>query len=628
MNAGDVVVGLQIGGLTTFVGGWKAGLAAITQFSRGAANAMADITMDAVTAGDDIQKMAQRISVSTEALSELSLAFELSGTSMGNFEIAMRGATRMIDGAREGMVTASRSLERMGISLEAIKDIAPEEQFMMLAQGLRGIENASERAALAQQAFGRAAGTILPLINSNIEGARELARQMGNVWTQQEANLAADVKDRMTLVDAAMDGLGRTIAVQVMPYLVNFLEGVAVVLPMLTEWVNRTGFVGQSIDWLGQRWSNFWINIRDIGGENARNLVSLLQMRFFVMGQNVEMGFLSVANNIKITMAELKNTVASGLFDAAQAFQDRIDAIAGTTGGSVFLRAMGIDPAQIQESTDLLAQLAVDASDDLNTVNSAAAASTAALQAEHEFLRDGLARTKDTLFTLPLDLAYTIGDASLQLTDMLTGMSKDATTSFKQLLTAYKSSNKSMQTEQKKNVNHMRKIQQGYTDFAVNTFTSILGGASSSFSEILKAALSSLGAMAIKEGVFHILAGQAKVASGVAAAIGHREIVAGNKLLGWGIAAVAIGGAMGGGGDSGTGGGGGGGGEPESGGTIADRSGPGYEVEEDAEQRQQVQVIVQGSMFDSRETWQRISEIARDHADADIRITESALGRA
>ena len=67
-----------------------------------------------------------------------------------------------------------------------------------MAEALAKVESASTRAALAQDIFGRAGTTLLPLVAEGAEGLealRQKARDLGNTFTTEGAASAAAFKD-------------------------------------------------------------------------------------------------------------------------------------------------------------------------------------------------------------------------------------------------------------------------------------------------------------------------------------------------------------------------------------------------------------------------------------------------
>jgi len=153
------------------------------------------------TMGDNIAKMAKRTGVSVEALSELGFAAGLSGSSIEDLEKGLKRMARTINDAGDGMATAKDALTDVGVSVEALQQMSPEQQFKTLAQAFSQITDASKKAALAQEIFGRAGTQLIPLMDegaAGIEALQEQARALGltiSTETAADAELLNDTLD-------------------------------------------------------------------------------------------------------------------------------------------------------------------------------------------------------------------------------------------------------------------------------------------------------------------------------------------------------------------------------------------------------------------------------------------------
>jgi len=156
--------GLAIGGAAALVG---FGVAAVKNF--------ADV-------GDQLDKMSKRTGFSVESLGELKFAAEQSGASLETVEKgAKRMASTILD-AQMGLSTAVDAFDALGIKADELKGKSPEEQFQIMANALAGVEDASTKAALAQDVFGRAGTELLPLFNAGEKGMaalRDQAKSLG-----------------------------------------------------------------------------------------------------------------------------------------------------------------------------------------------------------------------------------------------------------------------------------------------------------------------------------------------------------------------------------------------------------------------------------------------------------------
>ena len=81
-----------------------------------------------------------------------------------------------------GLKTATDSLDALGISIASLEGLSPEQQFQAFANALAGVEDASTRAALAQDIFGRSGTELLPLFHPGRAGYGGPARAGTSSW--------------------------------------------------------------------------------------------------------------------------------------------------------------------------------------------------------------------------------------------------------------------------------------------------------------------------------------------------------------------------------------------------------------------------------------------------------------
>lgn len=221
-----------IKGLTNRMGGLKtaaigvgiaAGAAAvggIAAFAKSSIGAFAQ-------AGDEVQKMALRTGFTTEALSELKHAAELSGASLGSMENGVKRMQRTILDAENGLSTATDAFEMLGIEMADVEGKTPEEQFTLLSGALADVEDASRRSALAQQVFGRAGTQLLPMLAAGKDGLaamRQEAHDLGMVFDQEAADSAAKYQDSLTKLSGAFNGIKFAVGSALVPVLIPLIE--------------------------------------------------------------------------------------------------------------------------------------------------------------------------------------------------------------------------------------------------------------------------------------------------------------------------------------------------------------------------------------------------------------------
>jgi hypothetical protein len=199
--------------------------AAVTAPLLGSAKAFAEM-------GDRIAKASARTGVSVETLSELAYAADLSGASLETLEGSLRKMQKAIVEAADGSASANDALGKLGLTVEDLRGLSPDQQFKLIADRLSQIQSPALKAALAMELFGKSGTQLLPLMADGAKGIDALqaqARALGLTMSTEDAKAAEALND-------AFDTLWKVIKQGV------FVIGSALAptLKAVSEWIVRT----------------------------------------------------------------------------------------------------------------------------------------------------------------------------------------------------------------------------------------------------------------------------------------------------------------------------------------------------------------------------------------------------
>ena len=206
---------------------------------------------DWAAAGDEIAKMAKRTGFGVETLSELRHVAEKSGSSIESLEKGVKRMSSTIEDAKDGLETYTRSFDKLGISVQDLEGLSPEEQFWTIANALADVEDATTKAALAQDFFGRAGTDMLPMLAEGTEGIEEMrqeARDLGLVFDDVAAESAEEFTDAMTDMDGAIGGVKKVIVEDLAPAVTDIInEQVIPAIGKFKDWWEANEELRQSL---------------------------------------------------------------------------------------------------------------------------------------------------------------------------------------------------------------------------------------------------------------------------------------------------------------------------------------------------------------------------------------------
>ena len=189
--------------------------------------------------GDDIAKMARRTGFSTEALSELSHAAKLTGSSLENVEKATKRMARSIIDGTEGMAEYTRAFEQLGLDLEELRTMSPEEAFLKIGFAIGGIKDPLLQASTAQDIFGRAGTQLIPMFKEGeerIAAYRKEAVKLGISMSADTALKAEELTDAMQRLKSGVSGVALAFATEFAGGLTDAADSMTEMTISAREW--------------------------------------------------------------------------------------------------------------------------------------------------------------------------------------------------------------------------------------------------------------------------------------------------------------------------------------------------------------------------------------------------------
>lgn len=213
----------------------------MTAVGGGIVGGLMAMTKQAATYGDEIAKASKKTGMATEDISRLRYAAERSGVGFGGLESALARMARSASEAAGGAEMYSEAYDRLGVSVtDANGELKGGEQlFREVAEGLKNVDNATERAALAQEIFGRSGAQLLPLLNEGEAGIKKLgdrAEELGMVLSGKAAQDSERFNDALEDLKDTGTTIAMTLGQTLMPTIAEIAEKVSEAVGRWREW--------------------------------------------------------------------------------------------------------------------------------------------------------------------------------------------------------------------------------------------------------------------------------------------------------------------------------------------------------------------------------------------------------
>jgi hypothetical protein len=226
MSEINVKLGLDASGLQKGVQTAKSAISGLAVGAAIAAGVGAAIRgmYSAMEAGGALVDLSARTGVAIDKLMVLEMAFKQAGMGAEDVGPAIAKLQKSIAAASQGNAEAASKFVKLGISINDIQNLSPDEQFAKIGGAIGKIGNPTERAAAAMDVFGKSGAKLLSVFSAG--GLEDIQANIGNQARLMKDN--AGVFDRATDVlgtaGSKIQGLFVGMAAQIMPQLMPAIE--------------------------------------------------------------------------------------------------------------------------------------------------------------------------------------------------------------------------------------------------------------------------------------------------------------------------------------------------------------------------------------------------------------------
>ena len=214
------------------------GLGVATAAATTAATTLAAFASKTAESLDVIDKQSQKIGLTTDAYQELNYVMGLSGADISSMEAGMKTLTKQMTSAAGGSKESAEAFKTLGVSVKNTDGSlrSQEEVMWETLNALQGVENQTEKAALANKLFGKAGTELIPLLNSeqgSIEDLRNEANQLGIVLSEDMVKSGAELSDQIGKTQASFTALTTELGAALMPVAMELAGFIQSMMPTI-----------------------------------------------------------------------------------------------------------------------------------------------------------------------------------------------------------------------------------------------------------------------------------------------------------------------------------------------------------------------------------------------------------
>lgn len=191
----------------------------------GASAALVGTASATAQAGDNIDKMSQKLGVSSSFYQEWDAVLQHSGTSMDSMGATFKKLATASQDATDDQIAAFKQL---GLSMDEVSNMSAEDLFTSVVSGLQGMEEGTERTALATTLLGKGAMELGPLLNTSAEDTQAMidaVNELGGVMSDDAVKNSAAFQDQLQDMQTAMTGVKNNIITELLPGFTDLMGG-------------------------------------------------------------------------------------------------------------------------------------------------------------------------------------------------------------------------------------------------------------------------------------------------------------------------------------------------------------------------------------------------------------------
>lgn len=372
----------------------------------------------AIDTADELGKMSQRVGVSVETLSSLRVQAQLSNVSIDDLQGGLSKLARNAADAAAGSKQQANAFQAIGVAVkDANGNLRPTADILAdISKKFAGYADSGQKAADAQQFFGKSGAELIPLLNQlgseGFAAARKEAESYGAVLTGDAAKASEEFNDNLTKLHLETQGFANAVTQQLLPGLnqltgqmveagkttenygnsativANVIKGLVLGLVAVKETIASATTILQA--WFEAIYTVF-TSAADVVNTFAQAAAQALKGAFTLDPQalaaaskTLTSGFSAIGDKLRIAFSGIKEEVQSGLGGSWDNVKKTFDDLFGTfanvaSGAETTAKAIGNGKAPLIANADA-ADKAAKALEAYNKAQQSAAAFLAQLQ--------------------------------------------------------------------------------------------------------------------------------------------------------------------------------------------------------------------------------------------------------
>jgi len=272
------------------------------------------LTKSSMQSIDALAKTADQLGVTTEALGSLQHSASLAGVENKLLSKSLQNLAIGVSDAANNTGIAKDAFLELGISAQALEKLPIDEQMMVVADAMKGVELQTDKVRIAADLFGTRGVAMLTMLSGGSAGLKEMAAEadhLGITISRVDAAQIEVANDAVTRAKGVFTGLGNQLATAFSPILAGVADSFRQSALDSAEFGNTGQRVADAV-------------VKAFG--SALDVIYVLNLAFL---------------DAKIALLEFGSSIVKGLVPKLKIFIDAYNAVARFVGDTEITNPFG-----------------------------------------------------------------------------------------------------------------------------------------------------------------------------------------------------------------------------------------------------------------------------------------------
>ncbi len=182
-------------------------------------------TISEVTKGvSELVHSADKLGVGVPALEALHYAAQQAGVSTDALDNSIKFLEKNIGNAALGIGNSSKYFDLLGLSAAKLQNLSVDKQMIAISDAIKGVQDPTERMAIAIGIMGKGAAATLGLLRGNVKGLVNEFEGLGVSLSDQQARSLTSYGESLKKLDTLWEGFKNQLAATLAGPMKNMLE--------------------------------------------------------------------------------------------------------------------------------------------------------------------------------------------------------------------------------------------------------------------------------------------------------------------------------------------------------------------------------------------------------------------